>query len=326
MEALIPKLKQSFDIKGYSTNKNQIGRLWEMIVQLVKARANTKLVLIDAFSTKAFWYAVILARLCTWFRIPYIPVLRGGAFYDRLSHSRYWCSLVFGRAATNIAPSHFLKEIFEAKGFKVTYIPNFLDLNQYVFNDRATVRPKLLWLRSFHKIYNPNMAVRVLREVKKQFPGAALAMVGAEKDGSMSSAKKLAAELNLSTDVICPGYMAKKDWISYSQEFDIFINTSNIDNTPVSVLEAMALGLYVVTTDVGGIPWLLSHNVDAILVPKDDHVAMANSIVGILNHPASYSSMVRRARAKAESFGWNVVESKWIELIKKYSKNELFAR
>ena len=61
-------------------------------------------------------------------------------------------------------------------------------------------------------------------------------------------------------------------------EFDIFLNTTFVDNTPVSVLEAMACGLCVVSTDVGGLSFLLEHEGDALLVPPDNPKAMAAAV------------------------------------------------
>ena len=58
-------------------------------------------------------------------------------------------------------------------------------------------------------------------------------------------------------------------------EHDIFLNTNVVDNTPVSVLEAAASGLVPVATAVGGVPKLLTDDVDSLLVASGDDEAMA---------------------------------------------------
>ena len=84
---------------------------------------------------------------------------------------------------------------------------------------------------------------------------ATLAMIGPDVDGSLTKVKDLARKKNL--DVNFTGKLSKPEWINYSKDFNVFINTTNFDNTPVSVIEAMALGLPVVSTNVGGMPFLI---------------------------------------------------------------------
>jgi glycosyltransferase involved in cell wall biosynthesis len=96
---------------------------------------------------------------------------------------------------------------------------------------------------------------------------------------------------------------------------DIFLNTTNIDNTPVSLIEAMAAGLCIVSTNVGGIPYLLEDGVDALLVPPGDPRAMANAIQRILTDPRLPQKLSSNARRKAEGFSWQVVYPMWENLI-----------
>ena len=97
---------------------------------------------------------------------------------------------------------------------------------------------------------------------------------------------------------------------------DIFLNTTNVDNTPVSVLEAMACGLCIVTTNVGGIPHLLEHEHDALLVPSDDPAAMAAAVRRILTETGLAARLSHHARAKAERMDWSVVLPQWESLIR----------
>ncbi len=63
---------------------------------------------------------------------------------------------------------------------------------------------------------------------------------------------------------------------------DIFLNTSRIDNAPVSLIEAMACGLCVVTTDAGGIPDMVRHGEDALVAPVGDAGALASLVASVL--------------------------------------------
>jgi glycosyltransferase involved in cell wall biosynthesis len=96
---------------------------------------------------------------------------------------------------------------------------------------------------------------------------------------------------------------------------DIFLNTSNVDNTPVSVIEAMATGLCIVSTEVGGVAYLCARGKEALLVPVDDANAMASAVRSILTDPSLSKRLSRAARAKAEGFGWSEVLPKWEGLL-----------
>ena len=139
-------------------------------------------------------------------------------------------------------------------------------------------------------------------------------MVGPDKDGSLEMCKKYAAEKKL--PVTFSGKLTKEDWIALAKEYDIFINTTHFDNTPVSVIEAMALGLPVVSTNVGGVPYLLDNKKEALLVPDDDSEAFVEAIVSLCNNSSLTRGLVQNARRKAEDFDWKNVKHLWDALLK----------
>src|SRR5690606_12202159 len=119
--------------------------------------------------------------------------------------------------------------------------------------------------------------------LKRDFPEIHLLMIGPDKgDGSFQSFQLTVKSLGIETEVYCPGAVAKRDVPSWLNKGSIFLNTTNVDNTPISVMEAMACGLCIVSTNVGGIPYLLEHELDALLVPPDDPEAMAAAVRRIL--------------------------------------------
>src|SRR5581483_5520203 len=104
-------------------------------------------------------------------------------------------------------------------------------------------------------------------------------------------------------------------------EFDIFLNTTNVDNTPVSVLEAMACGLCVVSTNVGGLPYLLRHEQDALLTAPGDAQAMASAVCRLLGEPKLGEQLSKAARAKVREHDWSVVLPQWQELLCQLAKD-----
>jgi glycosyltransferase involved in cell wall biosynthesis len=101
---------------------------------------------------------------------------------------------------------------------------------------------------------------------------------------------------------------------------DIFINTSNYDTSPQSILEAMANGLCIVSTNVGGIPYLVSDQKEALLVENDQAEAMAENVSKILQDANLAAGLSENARKKAEQFDWDVVLPQWEQLFIEVSK------
>jgi glycosyltransferase involved in cell wall biosynthesis len=138
-------------------------------------------------------------------------------------------------------------------------------------------------------------------------------MIGPEKDGSQESCKIQAKELKL--EVNFTGLLSKKQWVDLSEQHDIFINTTGFDNLPVSLIEAMALGLPVVSTNVGGIPYLIENDLNGKLVPYNDVEKMAGSIDYLISHPIETASIIAKARETIESYSWSKVSQQWNSLL-----------
>lgn len=298
-----------------SSKKNQIFRLFDMIITTLFYSKKVDYIIIDTYSTSSFWYAFFCSQIARVFKVKYIPILRGGNLPNRLIKNPFLSKMIFANAYSNVAPSKYLQKDFIEKGFENTiYIPNVLEIEKYKFKERNSFEPKILWVRAFAAIYNPKMAIDVFNLIKTNYPNASLCMVGPDKDDSLKITKKYAKNLGL--NVIFTGGLAKEKWLELSNDFDIFINTTHIDNTPISVMEAMAMGLPIVSTNVGGIPFLLENEKDSLLVNDNDVQAMTNSILKTIENQSKTIIRVQNARKKVESFDWNFVKIMWNNLLK----------
>lgn len=315
----IDTLSNQLRAEGYRVTvashfKNKGLRMLDMLWRVFQYRKKVDLVLIDTYSTTNYWYAVYVANLCRVFKLAYIPILHGGNLPARLTKSASSAQRLFGKSHMNVAPSGYLKDAFaKAKYTNLKLIPNTISIEEYPFKERSKIRPKLLWVRSFADIYNPILALQVLEELLKTYPDAELHMVGPEKDESYAACIAYAASRKL--PVTFTGKLTKSEWIQYSAGCDIFINTTDFDNTPVSVIEAMALGFPVVTTNVGGLPYLVTNHIDGILVPPNEANRFCDEITELIENEGLVSQLSKAARLKAESFDWKNVKSLWNELL-----------
>ncbi|MES2411773.1 MAG: glycosyltransferase family 4 protein [Bacteroidota bacterium] len=305
---------EGFNVFYASSKRNKLLRMLEMISMTFKYAKKVDYVLIDTYSTKNFWYAIIISQLCRILNLKYIPKLHGGNLPKRIMHSKFFSNLIFNNAYINIAPSYYLFEAFKKCGYtNLKYIPNTVDIQMYTASPKQFKSPKLLWVRSFAKIYNPLMAVKVFIKIKEIFPEAKICMVGPKKDESHSKTLKFAQKNNV--EIVFTGRLSKKEWIELSKEYNVFINTTHFDNTPISVIEAMALGLPVVSTNVGGIPYLLEHNSNALLVNDDDISEMANQINRLFTEPNLANNLSEKGKESVKCFDWEIVKKQWIELL-----------
>ena len=307
---------EGFDLLMTSSKKNQLLRIIDMLLNIIKYRKKINYILIDTYSTRNFYYALACSQLARFLKLKYIPILHGGNLPSRLKSSSKLCNLIFKYSYRNVAPSNYLKDAFEIKGYEAIFIPNVLEINSYKFKKRAEFTPKLLYVRAFDKIYNPQMAVYVLSELLKKYPSAKLCMVGPDKDGSLQECIALAKELGIEASVEFTGMLSKLEWHKKSEEFDVFINTSNFDNTPVSVMEAMALGLVVVSTNVGGMPYLINNGFDGVLVAPNDIAGMTNEIIKQLEYQNGMKNITENARQKMEKLDWEIVRHQWEAILK----------
>lgn len=310
-----PLLAQSGYNLRYTSNKtNKVLRLLDMLWTTLKSRKKTDLVLIDTYSTQNFYYAVLVSRLCMVLHLPYVPILHGGNLPNRLKNSQKLSRRLFMNANVNVSPSLYLKECFEKAGYQnVAYIPNTISIAHYSQHNKTFDKPRLLWVRSFSEIYNPALAVKVLHELRQRGYDASLCMVGPDTDGSLAEVKALAERLNVSVNFT--GKFTKIEWIALSRDYNVFINTTNFDNMPVSVIEAMALGLPVVSTNVGGMRYLIKDGVEGLLVVPNDKIAMTDAICSLFKDVQRTEMMVTKAREKVEGFDWKQIKSLWEEVL-----------
>jgi glycosyltransferase involved in cell wall biosynthesis len=101
-----------------------------------------------------------------------------------------------------------------------------------------------------------------------------------------------------------------------SKEYNLFLNTTHFDNTPVSVIEAIALGLPVVSTNVGGIPFLLQHEKTALLVNDNDLEEMVFQVERLFSEPKLAKALVTNAYDLVKGFDWEIIRKQWIDLLK----------
>ncbi len=308
-------LSDMFACAGYpvisvSALRNRYWRLVDIVTTLVRKRKSIDLVMLQVYGGPSFVVEDIASWLGSHLGHRIIMTLHGGAMPSFMGRFPRWSRRVLGRADALIAPSEYLARAVTAYGFRARVIPNIIQLSAYQYRHRQQVRPRMLWMRSFDPDYNPTMAVRVLALLRNRAPDATLVMAG--PDGGLEpEVRRLARELGLNGAVHFSGFLDMAQKLVQGDAADIFINTNHIDNMPVAVVEACAMGLPVVSTDVGGIPDLLTAGETALLVPDGDSKLMAEAIYRLLNDPGLAGRLSANGRQLAERSSWERARQQW---------------
>ena len=218
---------------------------------------------------------------------------------------------VLSRVDKIVVPSGFLVDVFREFGLLASAVPNIVDLSQFRYRERSLLRPHLVCTRGFSHYYSVDVVVRAFAEVKKEYSGAQLDLVG---NGPLEpDIRKLVADLNL-TDVNFTGVASRQEIGKYYDQADVFINASWLDNMPLSIIEAFAAGTPVVTTSPECMPYLVEHERTGLLSPVGDEKALAANVIRLLRNPKLAATLAENAHREAQKYTWEVVREQWLKI------------
>lgn len=231
--------------------------------------------------------------------------------WERLASSRL-AKAVLKRTERIVVPSPFLAAKFERMGLQTSVVPNIIDEDRFHYRARTRLHPTAICARNLSPDYGIEVVIDAFAIVLGQYPSAKLYLVG---DGPLrNTLESLVQARGLASGIIFCGPMPNQKVAEWFERADIFINASFLDNAPLSILEAMAAGLPVVTTAAGGIPWVLRHEETALLCPIGDARALADQIQRLLRRPNLALQIAHRAHEESARYRWASVRTKWLDV------------
>ena len=208
-----------------------------------------------------------------------------------------------------IVPSAYLVRVFAQVGLEAKPIYNLIETDRFSFRERRPLRPVFLGNRNFEKHYGVDRVLRAFALVQKRIPEAELIVAG---DGPERFAlEQLARELCLKNTQFT-GRVDHQRVVELYDSADIFLNGSEIDNQPLSILEAFACGLPVVTTDAGGIPDMVTNERTALVVSRGAHEQLAAGALRLIDDPAVAQRMIQQGREECRKYEWEAVRDQWL--------------
>jgi len=251
---------------------------------------------------------IILANL---FSKRIIINYHGGAAYDFFSKHQKILAFAMKRINKLVVPSGYLKSVFDEFGYDSMVISNIANVKRFTYRKRIKLEPVVLSVRNLTSVYNIQCAVRAFHILKTKYPHAKMYIAG---DGpEMNNIQDLISELKL-TDVELLGNISNDQVPVYFNLADIFINTSNIDNMPGSILEAFSSGLPVVSTNVGGIPYMVKHNESGLLADPNDHGTLGKYLIQMVEYPEKSLNMSEAGYSYVLGLKWSKIKNDWLHL------------
>lgn len=227
--------------------------------------------------------------------------------------SWYWLArLALEIADRIVVPSGFLAAVFLRHHLRTVEIPNILALDSLPFRQRSPLQPHVIMARHLEPEYNVACGLHAFTLLRQSYPQATLTIAG---DGSEKAMLvSLCRELGITGSVTFTGNVENTQMKTLYDRADIYLNSSRVDNQPVSILEAFACGLPVVSTAVGGIPFMARHGEDAMLAPDNDPAQLAAHMAALLQDDALSARLIHQARQRMQEHSWAPIYSKLLRL------------
>lgn len=225
-------------------------------------------------------------------------------------------------ASLCVTPSAFLQRVFARYGLTAEIVPNIIDLSRFHPAQPRDfgLAPHLIVTRNLEPIYDIPTAIRAFARVRDTMPGARLTVAGTGPERERLQA--LCTELGVADAVRFAGRIDNADIPALYASADCMLNSSTVDNMPISILEAFASAVPVVSTAAGGIPDLVEDGVSARLVAIGDAEAMAAEVLHVLGDPALAASMRAAGRAAAETYAWPTVREQWLAVYRRLARQQ----
>ena len=291
-----------------------------------KASAWKRLTMLPKLRNKAREYDVIHVHCCSeWGFLPAVMGVRvggilgkrlvltyhgggGESFFDKHPKLVHW---YLTRTDANIVLSGFLARIFEKHHLPYVIIPNIVDLDSSLFRERVPLRPRFVCIRAHEELYNIPCVLRAFQQVQIRIPEATLMLVGA---GTLHEDLKQQVEQMKLPNVTFTGRVDNSEIVKYLDQADIMLSAPKVDNMPVSLLEAMNAGLLVVSSNVGGVPYMIEDGKSGLLFESDNDVELAEKMLWALNHQLESKEIIVRAFQSVKKYSWENVRDQLLAL------------
>ena len=302
-------------VEIFSAKASMWKRLW-LLPQLYRRAKDYELLHIHCCSGWGFLPAVLGVSVGKRLGKKVVLTYHGGGgerFFDK--HPRL-VRRYLKRTDTNIVLSGFLADVFEKHQLPYKIIPNIIELDDARFRVRLPIQPRFVCIRAHEELYNIPCILRAFQQVQRQMPEATLMLVGG---GSLHEELKRQVERMGILNVLFTGRVDNSIIMQYMDQADIMLSSPKVDNMPVSLIEAMNAGLLVISSRVGGVPYMIEDGKKGLLFESDNDSELAEKMLWAIRHQDDARSMIASARESVKQYQWDNVKDQLYSVYGIYS-------
>lgn len=297
---------EGFTAEIFSTKASVLRRLL-LPLRLIRVARGYDVLHIHCCSGWGFLPALVGVPVGRWMKKRVVLTYHGGGgerFFDR--HRRL-VRHYLTRTDVNIVLSGFLAKVFDRLKLPYIIIPNIIELDGTQYRFRETLKPNFICTRAHEPLYNIPCILRAFRKVLTELPEATLTLVGtgSQHDQLVNKVKEMGLK-----NVTFTGRVDNKEIYRYLDQSDIFISAPTVDNMPVSVLEAMNAGLLVISSRVGGVPYMVDDGETGLLFDSDDSNQLAEKMIWTVENQDIAKKLIIKAHQDVNKYRWENIKDK----------------
>jgi glycosyltransferase involved in cell wall biosynthesis len=194
----------------------------------------------------------------------------------------------------------------------ITVVPDGVDLTHFTSSSSDRQEPLILYVGSLIKRKGVVYLLEAMASIVRAYPSCRLVIVGGGPE--RPSLENVASNLDLNEQVTFAGSQTPDQVLNWMQRAKLFVLPSVEEGLGVVLLEALACGIPIVASHVGGIPEVVTPDV-GVLVPPADANSLAEAIGQLLGDDHQWAQMSANARARAENhYDWHQIAAQFITI------------
>lgn len=302
--------------RGISKYRNKILKLIDLVFTTLFSKYAT--LHQDVFSFNAFYWTILTTNLASIRGKKIILNIHGGRFAEFFHTYPQRVSKTLSKASVIASPSRYLITELKHEFPDIIHIPNPILIDRFPYSWERPEELKLLWVRAFSDEYNPLLCLDILEAIQKEISNVKLVMVGPDS-GALRDFEKETQKRKLSEEIIITGKVDNQILKYFFSSHSVFINTTAYESFGISTLEAALVGIPIVSSRVGELPYLWEDQKEIAFAGLDEPESFVQRILEIHHNPALAKERSLAARKKAEEYSWENISPLWQDLL----KNEL---
>ena len=294
-----------FSLKG-----NPLFRL-KAIFKLKTVGKNYDIIHIHACSHWGFLPAIVGIRVGKKLGQRIVLTYHGGNADEFFEKHKRLVKKYLGKTDVNIVLSGYLKDVFKRYKIPCITIPNIIELKKGVYRERSEILPHFIGIRSLTPTYNILCTIKAFQKVKQLYPQASLTLLG---DGPLRKELELYISEQHISDVSFEGRVPNDKIYDFLDKSDIMLSSPFIDNMPISLLEGFNAGLLVISSNVGGVPYMINDGESGLLFTSDNSDEMADKMIEAIKNQERSKKMIRAAHDGLKAYSWECNKEKYFKI------------